>query len=90
MMLTDIVFPLISVAFAVAASFYSLRRSCLPFIDQPSGPSIVDTPELHILTHQVAIDKLGEPNKIAGWCAIVAAIFSAITPIWILVHRLAS
>jgi hypothetical protein len=82
--LREAVLPLISVAFAIVASCYSLRRTPLPSVDYWTGPSIGDAPELHILTNRVAIDKLGEPNKIAGWCAIAAAIFGAIVPLWTL------
>jgi hypothetical protein len=89
-MLKDVVLPLIGVAFAIAASCYSLRRIPLPSVDYWAGPSIGDAPELHILTNRVAINKLGEPNKIAGWCAILAAIFGAVAPLWALVQHFAN
>jgi hypothetical protein len=87
-MLKDVVLPLISVAFAIGAGWYSLRRIPLPSVDYETGPSIGDAPEFHILTNRVAIDTLGQPNKTAGWLAISAAIFGAMTPLWLLIQRL--
>lgn len=88
LMLEDVALPLISVAFAIAASCYSLRRVSLPYVDYETGPSIGDAPEFHILTNTVAINKLGEPNKVAGWCAIIAAAVGSITPLLVLIQRL--
>ncbi|MGB6537274.1 MAG: hypothetical protein WBF58_15065 [Xanthobacteraceae bacterium] len=86
--LRDFALPLLSAAFAVVSSCYSLRRTPLASVDYETGPSIGDAPELHILTNRVAIYQLGEPNKIAGYCSIIAAAVASGVPILVLAHWL--
>lgn len=83
LMLTEVVLPFAGVGFAVAASIFALRRVPLEFYE--NGP---DDPEFRILSNRVAIYKLAEPNKRAALCALIAALFGAIGPIWVLIQRI--
>jgi hypothetical protein len=67
---------------AITAAYIAMKTVELPRIPH-DGPSISDVPELYTMTNRVAIDRLAEPNRKAGWFAIISAILSGAMPLWL-------
>jgi hypothetical protein len=76
----DLIFQIVAGLLAVIAATLALKRIDLPTIPH-DGPSISDTPQLHILNNQVGMYCLAQPNRRTAYFAVASAGVSMTLPL---------